>query len=146
MLTLSFLVSLVLWHQEPAASAPAQPAHANSERTASAPAEKLPLKVVYAGNADTPYTKSQLEFLREHAASVKFVAGSKLSTADCKDSDVLIIDGEVESKDDKGELRLKSEKIDLTLGEIQGLPIVAIGGEGGFFMDNLKLKPSWRLG
>jgi glutathione S-transferase len=109
-------------------------------------AEKLPLKLVYAGNAGTPYTAAQLEFLEAHAASVKFVAGAKLTAADLKGADVLLVDGEVESKDDKGELRLKSEKIDLTLGEAQGMPIVAIGGEGGFFMDNLKLKLSWHHG
>jgi hypothetical protein len=109
-------------------------------------AEKLPLKLVYAGNANTPYTAAQLEFLGAHAASVKFVAGAKLTAADLKGADVLVIDGEVDTKNEKGEVRLKSEKIDLTLGEVQGFPIVAIGGEGGFFMDNLKLKLSWHHG
>jgi len=108
--------------------------------------EKLPLKLVYAGNAGTPYTEAQLRFLEAHAASVSFVAGSKLTAADFKNADVLIVDGEVEAKDEKGEPRLKSEKIGLTLGEVQGMPVVAIGGEGGFFMDDLKLKPSWHHG
>jgi len=129
--TASLLAGLLAWIQQPAA--PAQ-------------AEKLPLKLVYAGNANSPYTTAQLEFLEAHAASVKFVPGSKLAAADLKGADVLVIDGEVDTKNEKGEVRLKSEKIDLTLGEVQGMPIVAIGGEGGFFMDNLKLKLSWHHG
>ena len=116
------------------------------QQVAAPQAEKLPLKLVYAGNAGTPYTAAQLRFLEAHAASVSFVAGSKLATADFRNADVLIVDGEVETKNENGELRLKSEKIGLTLGELQGMPVVAIGGEGGFFMDDLKLKPSWHHG
>ena len=43
-------------------------------------------------------------------------------------------------------MRLKSEKIKLSLDELQGFPVVMMGGQGGFFSDDLKLKTSWHAG
>lgn len=108
--------------------------------------ERLPLRVLYAGNAGTEYTKAAMGFLSEHAAKVTFVESRKLTTRDFKDIDVLIVDGEVETHDAQGQLQLKSEKINLTLSELQGMPTLLMGGQGGFLADDLKLKLSWRHG
>ena len=110
------------------------------------PPEKLPLRVVYAGNAGTPYSVAWQGFLAEHTAEVKFVTGSALRPTDLAGFDVLVIDGEVESKGPDGELQLKSEKIRLTLDDLQGVPVVLMGGQGGFLSDELKLKTSWQHG
>lgn len=108
--------------------------------------EKLPLKVLYAGNADTPYTAAWTKFLGEHTASVKFVSGSAVTRADLTGFDVLVIDGETTTTDEKGNPRLKTEKVQLTLDELQGFPVLLMGGQGGFVSDELKLKTSWRHG
>lgn len=119
----------------------------NTEPAAqSRPAEQLPFKVVYAGNAGTPYTAGYEKFLKNHFAEVKLVAGSAVRRADLAGFDILIIDGEVESKDSSGNLQLKSEKIQLTLDDLQGFPVVLMGGQGGFLSDELKLKLSWAHG
>ena len=109
-------------------------------------AEKLPLQILYAGNAGTPYSSAWEKFLGEHAAGVKFISGSLLKREDLSGFDMLVIDGEVESHDAQGEMRLKSEKIKLSLDELQGFPVVMMGGQGGFFSDDLKLKTSWHAG
>ncbi len=108
--------------------------------------EKLPWKLLYAGNAGTPYTAAWQAFLAEHAASVRVVSGSALQATDLAGVDVLIIDGEVESHGAGGELRLKSEKIKLTLDDLQGVPVVLMGGQGGFVSDDFNLKTSWHHG
>lgn len=108
--------------------------------------EKLPLKVLYAGNAGTPYTTAWMTFLTTHTNSVKFVVGSDLKTTDLAGVDVLIIDGEVMPPSAAAENRLKSEKVKLTLDDIQGLPVVLMGGQGGFLSDELGLKTSWKRG
>lgn len=110
------------------------------------PVEKLPYSIVYASNAGTPYSAAWETFLGEHAARVKFVAGCDLKREDLADFDLLVIDGEVESHDAKGELQLKDEKVRLALDELQGFPVVLMGGQGGFFSDDLHLKTSWHAG
>jgi hypothetical protein len=59
---------------------------------------------------------------------------------------LLVVDGEVESHDAQGEMHLKSEKIKLALEDLQGFPVVMMGGQGGFLSDDLKLKTSWHAG
>jgi len=108
--------------------------------------EKLPLEILYAGNAETAYSGAWMEFLGEHAERVRFVAGKELKLADLAGFDLLVVDGEVESHDANGELKLKNEKLKLTLEELQGFPVVLMGGQGGFFSDELKLKTSWHAG
>lgn len=110
------------------------------------PTEKLPLQILYAGNAGTPYSAAWEKFLGEHAARVKFVSGSALTRADLTGFDLLVVDGEVESHDAQGEMHLKSEKIKLALEDLQGFPVVMMGGQGGFLSDDLKLKTSWHAG
>jgi len=107
-------------------------------------AEKLPLQILYAGNPGTPYSAAWQKFLGEHAARVQFVAGSALKRADLAGFDLLVIDGEVMVKGEQ--LSLKSEKVQLALEELQGFPVVLMGGQGGFVSDDLKLKTSWRAG
>jgi hypothetical protein len=107
-------------------------------------AEKLPLSILYAGNAGTPYSAAWEKFLGEHAARVHFVEGGKLQRADLAGFDLLVIDGEVTVKGEQ--LSLKSEKVGLVLDELQGFPVVLMGGQGGFVSDDLKLKTSWRAG
>lgn len=113
---------------------------------APASVEKLPLRILYAGNAGTPYTAAWERFLAEHTAAVKVVSGSALQRTDLDGFDVLVVDGEVDARDEKGEPKLKSEKIDLALDELQGFPVVLVGGQGGVFSDALRLKTSWRHG
>lgn len=110
------------------------------------PVEKLPLRILYAGNADTPYTKAWEQFLGEHTNGVKVVSASALQRSDLDGFDVLIVDGEVESRDEKGEPRLKSEKVPLHLDQLQGFPVVLVGGQGGVLSDELRLKTSWSHG
>ena len=109
-------------------------------------AEKLPLSVLYAGNPGTPYSAAWEKFLGEHTARVQFVAGSALKRADLAGFDLLVIDGEVESKKPGEEMTLKSEKVKLVLDELQGFPVVLMGGQGGFVSDDLHLKTSWHAG
>jgi hypothetical protein len=114
--------------------------------SASPPSEKLPLRVLYAGNAGTPYTVAWEHFHAEHTAGVKVISGSALRRADLDGFDLLVVDGEVESRNAKGEPSLKSEKFHVTLDELQGFPIVMVGGQGGFFADEMHLKTSWHHG
>jgi len=127
MLLLSSLLLSVLALQQPAA-------------------ETLPFSVLYAGNPGTPYSAAWEKFLGEHATKVKFVGGSALKRADLEGFDLLVIDGEVEVHDKSGELQLKSEKVKLVLDELQGFPVVLMGGQGGFVSDDMKLKTSWSAG
>lgn len=109
-------------------------------------AEQLPLKVLYAGNAGTPYTAAWEKFLGEHTARVQFVSGSALKREDLAGFDLLVIDGEVTSKAPGEEFKLKSEKVKLVLDELQGFPVVLMGGQGGFVSDDMHLKTSWQAG
>jgi hypothetical protein len=109
-------------------------------------AEKLPLQILYAGNAGTPHSAAWEKFLGEHATRVKFISGSALKREDLAGFDLLVIDGEVESHEPGQELTLKSEKVKLVLDELQGFPVVLMGGQGGFVSDDLHLKTSWRAG
>lgn len=108
--------------------------------------ETLPYSILYASNAGTPYSAAWAKFLGEHAAKVTFVAGADLKAADLAGFDLLVIDGEVESHDAQGELQLKDEKLRLALDELQGFPVVLMGGQGGFVSDDLHLKTSWHAG
>jgi len=106
--------------------------------------EKLPIKVLYAGNAGTPYTAAWERFLGAHTQRVQFVSGGALKHEDLAGFDLLVIDGEVTVPGE--ELSLKSEKVQLVLDQLQGFPVVLMGGQGGFLSDDLKLKTSWRAG
>ena len=106
--------------------------------------EKLPLAILYAGNPGTPYSAAWEKFLGAHAARVQFIEGAKLQRKDLAGFDLLVIDGEVEVPGEQ--LSLKSEKIQLALDEMQGFPVVLMGGQGGFVSDDLKLKTSWHSG
>lgn len=108
--------------------------------------EKLPLQILYAGNAGTPYSAAWEKFLGEHSTRVKFISGSALKREDLAGFDLLVIDGEVESHGAGGELKLKNEKVKLVLDELQGFPVVLMGGQGGFVSDELHLKTSWHAG
>jgi len=108
--------------------------------------ETLPLDVLYAGNPDTPYSAAWQAFLAAHVRHLRFVAGRTLKRADLAGIDLLVVDGEVEAHDAKGNLQLKSEKIQLRLADLQGLPVVLMGGEGGSLADGLHLKTSWHHG
>lgn len=110
------------------------------------PAEHLPLRVLYAGNAGTPYSKAWTTFLAAHTDTVRAVAGRTLQPADLVDIDVLILDGEVEDHTPGGEMQLVSEHVPLQLRDLQGVPVLLMGGEGGFFSDDNQLKTSWRHG
>ncbi len=109
-------------------------------------AEKLPIQILYAGNADTPYSAAWEKFLGDHAARVKFISGNALKREDLAGFDLLVVDGEVESHDAGSQLKLKNEKIKLTLDDLQGFPVVLMGGQGGFLSDDLKIKTSWHAG
>ena len=108
--------------------------------------EKLALQILYAGNAGTPYSAAWEKFLGEHATRVKFISGHALRREDLAGFDLLVIDGEVTSPDAAGQTRLKNEKLNLVLDELQGFPVVLMGGQGGFVSDDLKLKTSWASG
>lgn len=109
-------------------------------------ADKLPLRIVYAGNLGTPYTAAWERFLGEHTAAVKVVSAGAVRRADLEGFDVLVVDGEIQTRDEKGDEQLKSEKVPLGLDELQGFPVVLVGGQGGVFADALRLKTSWHHG
>ncbi|MBK7645397.1 MAG: hypothetical protein IPJ19_20560 [Planctomycetes bacterium] len=106
--------------------------------------ERLPFSVLYAGNPGTPYSAAWEKFLGEHATKVKFVGGSGLKREDLAGFDLLVIDGEVTVRGEQ--LSLKSEKVKLVLDDLQGFPVVLMGGQGGFVSDDLHLKTSWHAG
>jgi hypothetical protein len=110
------------------------------------PAEALTLSVLYAGNEGTPYTASWQRMLESRVKSLRVMSLAKLEAKDLAGIDVLIIGGEVEEKDEKGQMRLKSEKHQLAFDALQGFPTVLMGGQGGFVSDEWKLKTSWRHG
>jgi hypothetical protein len=112
----------------------------------SRPAERLPLRLLYTGTPGSAYTADWEKFLLEHAASVRVVPASALRVKDLTDADVLVIDGEVESRGKDGEPKLAIQRIPLTLEDLQGKPVVLMGGQGGAFADDLHLKLSWRHG
>jgi hypothetical protein len=109
-------------------------------------AEKLPLQILYAGNPGTAYSAAWEKFLGEHAARVQFVAGAQLERDDLAGFDLLVVDGEVTARDERGGMKLKNEKLRLALDDLQGFSVVLMGGQGGFLSDELKLKTSWRAG
>jgi hypothetical protein len=112
----------------------------------SRPTEKLPLRLLYTGTPTSAYTADWEKFLVEHAASVRVVPATSLRVEDLTDIDVLVVDGEVETRGKNGELRLAIQRIPLTLEDLQGKPVVLMGGQGGAFADDLHLKLSWRHG
>lgn len=109
-------------------------------------AERLPLKVLYAGNVGTPYTAAWVRFLGEHTEAVKSVDASELRAEDFAGFDVLVIDGEVERHGKDGELQLHIDRVKLHLDDLQGVPVLLMGGQGGGFSDELKLKTAWGHG
>jgi len=108
--------------------------------------ERLPLAVLYAGNSGTPYSAAWQAFLADHTARVVFVPGRELTPEALVGFDLLVVDGEVEEHDAEGRLSLKSEPIALHLSDLQGVPVVLMGGQGGFLSDALHLKTSWHHG
>lgn len=108
---------------------------------------RLPVRVLYAGNESSPYTDAYVKFLGDHAKSVRSLALSSFRRGDLADVDVLVVGGEVEVKDEKGEFQsLRGEKIGFALDDLQGFPVVLIGGQGGFVSDAFELKTSWSHG
>lgn len=103
--------------------------------------ERLPLRIIYAGNAGTSYTAAWEEFLKKHVASVRVVAAATLTRDDLREADVLIVDGEVKEPLFGGPLVIES--IRLGLDDLQGFPVVLMGGAGALLASSLHLKPSW---
>lgn len=117
-----------------------------AQSPASAPNEEhLPLRVLYAGNAGTAYTAAWRRFLDRHVDLVRVMSASDVTAKDLDGIDVLLIDGEV-IEGEGNDTRIKSERFRLTLDDLQGRPVLLMGGQGGLFADELSLKTSWQYG
>lgn len=97
--------------------------------------ETLPITVLYAGDADTPYGAAWQRFLGAHVMRVKSIARAELKREHLNGFDLLVVDGDPSGKQAR-----------LTLDDLQGFPVVLMGGQGGHLADDLHLKTSWHYG
>lgn len=108
--------------------------------------ERLGYSVLYAGNEGTPYTESWRRMLEPRVKSLRVMSLADVEAEDLAGIDVLVIGGEVETRDASGNVRLKSEHYTLSLELMQGFPVVLMGGQGGLVSDAWMLKTSWQHG
>src|SRR6185503_13829046 len=95
-----------------------------------------------ASEPGTEYSSGWVEFLAGHTDEVRAVAYGELTPELVRAFDVLVIDGELQ----EGE-RYKTEKVSvpLRLSELQGHPVVLMGGLGGQVSTTWELAGSWGL-
>jgi hypothetical protein len=114
-------------------------------------AEKANLKVLYAGNVDSPRGKDFTSFLEQQVAKVTPVDLSKLRDADAQGHDVVIVDWtSIYPRDKDGKITRDNEKsLGLTMPPAMQLshdydrPTVLIGAAGGQFSQRQQLKTDW---
>ena len=106
------------------------------------PEERLPLRILYASEPGTEYSTGWKEFLGEHVAEVRAVAHAELTPELVRAFDVLVIDGELM---DGAEYKTTEPQIPLRLSQLQGHPVLLMGGVGGRVSTSWWLAGSWGI-
>lgn len=113
-------------------------------------AEKANLKVLYAGNVDSPRAKDFTAFLGEHFAEVKAVPLGKFREADAKGHDVVIFDWtSIYPRDKSGKINYDDKSLNLAMPPNVQLsrnfdrPAILIGAAGGQVAGGQQLKIDW---
>ena len=104
--------------------------------------ERLPLKVLYASETGTEYSAGWKTFLEAHVAEVRAVAHADLTPELVSASDVLVVDGELQ---DGAEYKKGEVKVPLRLSQLQGHPVLLMGGVGGQVSTAWGLAGSWGI-
>jgi hypothetical protein len=110
--------------------------------------DKIDLKVLYAGNPDSPRTKDFVTFLSKHFTKVGETNYEKFKEDEAKAYDVVIFDWtSIYPRDKDGKLAEKLTGIHTpkapTLSETFDRPAVLIGAAGGSVAGSLGLKINW---
>jgi hypothetical protein len=114
---------------------------AASGQTASA-AEKIDLKVLYAGNPGSPRAKDFVSFLGRHFARVAETNYEKFKPQAARGFDVVIFDWTSIGARDKDGISLPSP-MSPKLSRDFDRPAVLIGAAGGSVAEQLRLKINW---
>jgi hypothetical protein len=104
---------------------------------------RLPLRVLYASDPDTEYSAGWAEFLSAHTAEVRAVGQMELTPELVRAWDVLVIDGELQ--ENGGAYKRETVRVPLRLADLQGRPVVLMGGLGGRLSTQWMLAGSWGL-
>ncbi len=103
---------------------------------------RLPLRVLYASDPGTEYSAGWVEFLGAHTAEVRAVGHAELTPELARSFDVLVIDGELQAGD---AYKPQRATVPLRLSELQGQPVVLMGGLGGWISTDWRLAGAWGL-
>ena len=113
-------------------------------------AEKANLKVLYAGNVDSPRAKDFTSFLEQHFVKVTPVHLGKLRDADAQGHDVVLIDWtSIYPRDKDGKISRGDQAAGISMPPAAQLsrdfdrPTVLIGAAGGQFSQGRDLKITW---
>lgn len=104
--------------------------------------ERLPLRVLYASEQGTEYSAGWKKFLEEHVADVRAVAHADLTPELVRAFDVLVIDGELQEGD---QYKKTEPQLPLRLSQLQGHPVLLMGGVGGKVSSAWSLAGSWGI-
>jgi hypothetical protein len=111
-------------------------------------AEKAGLKILYAGNVDSPRAKDFVSFLESHFAGVTPVELGKFREADAQGHDVVIFDWtSIYPRDKDGKVKSGSASISMPpgprLSRDFSRPTILIGAAGGQVAQGQGLKIDW---
>ena len=113
-------------------------------------AEKANLKVLYAGNVDSPRAKDFTSFLEKHFVQVTPVDLGKLRDADAQGHDVVLVDWtSIYPRDKDGKITNDDKSPGITMPPAPRLspdfdrPAVLIGAAGGQVSQGLQIKINW---
>jgi hypothetical protein len=113
-------------------------------------AEKADLKVLYAGNVDSPRAKDFTSFLEQHFVKVTPVDLGKLRDADAQGHDVVLLDWtSIYPRDKDGKVTQNDQSPGISMPPAVQLsrdfdrPTVLIGAAGGQFSQGRDLKITW---
>jgi hypothetical protein len=113
-------------------------------------AEKANLKVLYAGNVDSPRAKDFTSFLDKHFATVTALDLGKFREGDAKEYDVILFDWtSIYPRDKDGKIAYGKEGPGLSMPPAPRLsgdfdrPAILIGAAGGQVAGTLQLKINW---
>ena len=111
-------------------------------------AEKINLKVLYAGNHGSPRTKDFISFLEQHFVKVGQTNYEQFKQDEAKAFDVVIFDWtSIYPRDKDGKIDAKGTGIHSPKAPVLSAafdrPAVLIGAAGGFLGQSLRLKIDW---
>jgi hypothetical protein len=108
------------------------------------PAQKIELKVLYAGVPDAPRTKEFKEFLSKTFTEVGSVGLKDLDAKAAQPFDVVIVDSPTpyQAPEKDGEIGFKMPQVAALTTEFTK-PIILMGAAGGKVLTGLKLKLDW---